>query len=138
MTTYEQPHQERARIWLHLCTNNPNNGLPTGHVNAVHIERDGDMALELVGPPIRVSDVTGGCNRTRDKLRFGRILVTVSQYRNWVGNWCWSAVLVSTPDAVRMLQYAQGRGWNCEAGYTPWFEKWHHGEAITEADLAAK
>jgi hypothetical protein len=122
-------------ITVMLCVNDPANGMDTGRVSNINISMSADgIELEGCEPGPRWSIVTKmrGPIRTA-KVRISRRTFNISSHQNWVGNWCWDAVMMPIDEVVRLLNYLRDSGeWQCTRAETRFFERFKSGKAIDE------
>lgn len=124
-----------TRIDLMICVNDPDNGCDTERVDGIDVESEGtDQLLELRGQPLvcRTFQDPGG---KVVQLQIGRLKMPVYGYGSWVGNWCWDCARVDLADAVRVINYVQRRGWDCEAGWTSLYEAFAEGKEFSVEQL---
>lgn len=96
---------------LELCCNNPNNGSPLYQSETVQISAaGGEFEITMEGPPI-VTRL-----RADGRLQFGTLILPITGYKEWFGNWCWDAASVDHKQARRALCYMIQRRWQCTEG----------------------
>lgn len=95
-------------VIVSLATNDEH-GIDTGRVSAVQIGDEIDLQWGERGSEPRYS-FSGNflcLSRRRFEVLSGK----------HVGNWCWSAVTMTTPEAARLLNYLSlDDRWHCEGG----------------------
>lgn len=114
-----------AKPNLHVCCNDPDNGLFNGRAAALSI---GSAELELRGWHEPKFVDLGGAIRLAGKNW------PVSASKEWVGNWCWNAYRIGDASKTAgwwMVDFAtwlRGRGlFQCTAGPVD-FHEWFNGE----------
>lgn len=119
-------------IDLMLCVNDPDNGVDTGRVDGIDVAFVGnpESLLELRGQPLVCRTIQGADGRPHI-LRVGRVNAAIITYQGWVGNWCWDMARVNLEDALRVINYVQRRGWQCEMGEITLYDAFAAGVGIT-------
>lgn len=117
-------------IALHLCHNNPRNGIPRGVLMSLSIGGD---RLTLDSPWI---DRGLKCEVGPTRLFLGKRKEWPHVgYRTWVGNWCWDTVYFAPNVAAEVIGFALARGYTPSVGDCALWDKIDRGEPLTAADL---
>lgn len=85
-----------------LCCNNPDNGMFQGWADFAHIDwPDGTVSrMSFSGTKVDYLFPT---------LQVGRVKANCSNYRDWVGNWCWNEYIINCDDAIKIMEYLAAR-----------------------------
>lgn len=114
---------------------NGDRGQFTGHFTAFEVEC-GDVRMEFRGP---WNDEDGPTIEFRFPVSLGPGVVIVDgiefaahAYMTWVGNWCWDAVSVSWPEALKIIKHLGTRPeWHMEEGPCDLFDAFDARREIT-------
>ena len=114
---------KKTDVTLCLAMNNER-GRNTGLAVAVTFEHNGDSILDLAS--VYAGNTKGvSVKISGNKMKFGRIEVDISEYKEFYGNMCWNAVWLSYQEAKRCIIYLAKRGtFACEGGLTKACEWW--------------
>jgi hypothetical protein len=128
-----------AILLMFAC--NDAHGNPQGWADSVTI----DEGITLQGGRITISHAlmpVRGCNPAMEgnqTLRFGQFRIPCFNYQTWAGNWCWDAVSVGWPAALRALNYlAAKRDWHCEEAPAGIFEAFNERHKVTPQEWKRK
>lgn len=132
---------------VHLCCNDPDNGVPLGRADCVEFHA-GKFDARCVCTYLRSLTETGvkvtvvptrsaPANRMATHfMRFGRERVFVLDYRTHYGNWCWDAAWIAGVDALRLANYlTRLKHWHCEEGPEKFYEKFNAREPLVYEDM---
>lgn len=79
---------------LHVCCNDPDNGLFLGRATSLHLSGSDDIELEALRDP-------GPCFvELGDAIRLAGKRWPISSGKDWVGNWCWNAYALAAADTT--------------------------------------
>lgn len=118
---------------------NDEHGNPAGQVVGLAV---GDELLELEGPGY-FGDAPGDTFEYQRLIEPKVIYINqcawpVAGYASHVGNVMWDMVEIAPAILADLLNYLRGLGhWNCTAGESGLFDKWHAGQAFAADDLSA-
>lgn len=96
-------------VTLMLCTNDEN-GHDTGYATCVEMYHGDIEVLRLECCSYSLKNSIKCYLRRDKKYQFGRLRLNINSYRDWVGNWCWSAISLNYREAKRALQHLWNTG----------------------------
>ena len=126
-------------IQVAFCCNDPDNGSPTGRIDAVRIRE----LIHVAGPIEERNGVDGDLIGSTVFAANKRFVVIAGKYfphrgySTWVGNWCWDAAWMMPADALDLLNHLKGMEWVCEEAECSLFERWKQPGELTMDDLVA-
>jgi hypothetical protein len=107
--------------------NDPDNGIFTGKVEAIHLP-DRLLNLERWGQPCTFVE------RKEDVIRLAGKNWTITGSKYGVGNWCWNGYRMTLDTAVRFLVWLHGRHlFYCDSGEERLFDAWKSREPMDAA-----
>lgn len=111
-------------IHISLCTNDPDNGMDTGKVSAIHVGSALELAWGEIGSEPRYK-IEGNI------LKFSRQHFNVAGVRDWEGNWCWTGIWMLPDVAAEFLKYIHADDrWHNEGGWAD-FSDLYEAETLT-------
>lgn len=107
-----------------LCVNDPDNGAFTGRVHSIEVDHE---LISLEGPIEEVDEdlvATTEVVLGKGSITIGGELFQHRGHSNWVGNWCWDAVMMTPMVTLSLLNHLKRLGWGCHLAETGLFERW--------------
>lgn len=75
-------------------------------------------------------------NDTRDTIVLGRShAMPFESYQEWLGNWCWDAMVIRPADAVRLLRKLRRSGFHIDSGTSRLWDWWEAIEVLPQHQL---
>lgn len=121
---------EQHPVMVHLCCNDPDNGLFAHRVAALEIGPNMHLvAADWYRPPrMRFLD--------NNKISISGMHFSITWYKQWYGNWCWDAVKMPGRDVVRLLNMiARRKNFDIEEGEHRLFNKFRSGSEWSDDDV---
>lgn len=123
-----------------LLSVNGEQGMPTGHIEAVNLEGpDGTIADLVPGiwPPSDCPRFSRLKRGNKEAVRVSRRVFEITGYSTWVGNWCWDQITVTLPVGRELIHYLRSLKWHNEGGTCEFGDIWDSGMPFRLSDLAA-
>jgi len=118
-------------VQIHLCCNNPENGMFDGLCRGITLADS--EALTLESPFL---DRHLKCEIGRNYFRLGKSRTWGHHgHQQWVGNWCWDSLAVIPSCAADVLNFAISKNYQVMVVSGALIDKTANGELITAADL---
>lgn len=108
----------RSPRHIHFACNNPSNGMFAFGFDGIWIGTE----AQLEGPQVGMAPLP------HNRVRIGHCIFTHRGWQEWVGNWCWDALLIDEPD--RLVAYLRKRGWQCIEGPAEFFDAFNAGKPV--------
>lgn len=135
---------EKQPVKVHLCCNNPDNGIFAERVWTIQIgenlELDSKTWISNVqgpwGPRLRyITDANPGRPLVKAVAIAGRHF-PVTHYKPWYGNWCWDLVHMPGRAVIDLLNWPQVRKWfSPSEGETRLFNLFNSGGEWSDQDV---
>jgi len=131
-------------IMVMLAVNDHRNGDHVGRLRAIKFSQRGEstplLALDSYYLNSDGSRVYPACsyNQQTKRVQIGARRFEVMTYFNWVGNWCWDAVIVQPEVAARLFNYlcwCYHSKFSAEGGTELFGELWKTREFVTAREF---
>lgn len=108
-------------LLLHVCCNDPDNGLFAHRAEALQLRTwDGEnIEFGLTRNAPRFTELPGS-------IRFMRRRWSILRSTEWYGNWCWNAYELAPDIMMALLAATKKSGiFHCECAPTPLYDNWN-------------